>query len=254
MFALIVVLILALVLIAVVVNAIQQHRNKVELERRNEIAKQKTIIDDTESTLMAAQNIPVSQRVISIMQRRALSALKTINLLTPGVADIKERIKSYEASIKAINVDQAPPGDESFQLPQNDKQVIVFIRGIKNMRAVLRSEFKKGKIDSRVFTHEDKLLERMQLRANVDTLMRRGDVAMKNNQMGSARQCLEKAIGALAAQSNPDDYIITRQAQLEEQLRTIQDNLKNANSMDVKKKKESERNDLDELFSDKKKW
>ncbi|WP_340680402.1 hypothetical protein [Paraglaciecola sp.] len=254
MFALIVILILALVLIAVVVNAVQQHRNKVELERRNEITKQKSIVDDTETTLLAAQHIPVTQRLIYILQRRALTSLKVINQLNPGVGDTKERIKSSEASLQAINVEQAPPPEEAFQLPQNDKQVIQFIRGIKNMRAVLRSEFKKGKVDSRVFVHEDKLLERMQLRANVDTLIRRGDVAMKNNQMGSARQCLEKAIGALAAQPNPDDYVVARQAQLEEQLRTIADSLKSANSMDVKKKQESERNDLDELFAEKKKW
>ena len=254
MFALIVILILALVLIAVVVNAVQQHRNKVELERRNEVAKNKSMIDDTESTLLAAQHIPVSQRLIYILQRRALSGLKIINQLNPGLADTKERIKSYEATLKALNVDQPPPPEDSFQLPQNDKQVIQFIRGIKNMRAVLRSEFKKGKVDSRVFVFEDKLLERMQLRANVDTLIRRGDLAMKNGQMGSARQCLEKAIGALSTQPNPDDYIVARQAQLEEKLRQIQDTLRNANSSDVKKKQESERNDLDELFAEKKKW
>lgn len=254
MFALIVILILALVLIAVVVNAVQQHRNKIELERRNEIAKNKSVVDDTEATLLAAQHIPVTQRLIFILQRRALNGLKMINQLNPGVSDTKERIKSYESTLQALNVDQPPPPEESFQLPQNDKQVIQFIRGIKNMRAVLRSEFKKGKVDSKVFVHEDKLLERMQLRANVDTLIRRGELAMKNNQMGSARQCLEKAIGALAAQPNPDDYIVSRQAQLEEQLRNIETSLRSANSQDVKKKQESERNELDELFAQKKKW
>lgn len=254
MFALIVILILALVLIAVVVNAVQQHRNRVELERRNEIAKHKSVVDDTEATLLAAQHIPVSQRLLFILQRRALNSLKIINQLSPGVADIRERIKSYETTMQALNIEQAPPSEDGFQLPQSDKLVIQFIRGIKNMRAVLRSEFKRGKVDSRVFVFEDKILERMQLRANVDTLMRRGEVAIKNNQMGSARQCIEKAIGALAAQPNPDDYIVTRQAQLEEQLRNIQDTLRTANTQDIKKKRESERNELDELFSQKKKW
>ncbi|MDP5039910.1 MAG: hypothetical protein NWQ26_03465 [Paraglaciecola sp.] len=254
MFPIIVILIIALVLIAVVVNAIQQHRNKVELERRNELAKHKSLVDDTEATLLAAQHIPVTQRLLYILQRRTLFSLKMIEHLQPTATDIKERIKSYEATLKALNVEQAPPSDDAFQLPQNDKQVVLFIRGIKNMRAVLRSECKRGKVDSRVFVQEDKLLERLQLRANVDTLIRRGDVAIKNNQMGSARQCLEKAIGALAAQPNQDDYTITRQAQLEEQLRGIQDSLRSANSKDVKKKQESERNELDELFAQKKKW
>lgn len=254
MFALIVILILVLVLIAVVVNAIQQHRNRLELERRNELAKLKSIVDETEMTILTSQHIPVSQRLIYILQRRALTALKAINQLSPGVNDVKERIKAYEETIKAINVEQAPPSEDSFQLPQNDKMVIQFIRGIKNMRAVLRSEFKKGKIENRVFAQEDRLLERMQLRANVDTLIRRGDIAIKNNQMGSARQCLEKAIGALAAQPNPDEYVVSRHAQLEERLRQLQDELRNTNSMDVKKRQDAERNELDELFSQKKKW
>jgi hypothetical protein len=132
--------------------------------------------------------------------------------------------------------------------------VIQFIRGIKTLRSFLRSEFKKNRIESRVFLAEDKLLERLQLRANVDTLIRRGDTAIKNNQLGSARQCLEKAIGALAAQPNQDEFIIVRKAQLEDQLLNIESNLKNVNSRDVAKKEKSERNDLDELFAEKKKW
>ena len=139
-------------------------------------------------------------------------------------------------------------------MPQGDKQVIQFIRGIKTLRALLRSEFKKNRIESRVFLAEDKLLERLQLRANVDTLMRRGDMAIKNNQLGSARQCLEKAIGALSAQPNPDEFIIARKAQLEDDLLNIEDTLKKANSQDVAKKEESERNELDDLFAEKKKW
>ncbi|MFT6993097.1 MAG: hypothetical protein ACJASL_005099 [Paraglaciecola sp.] len=84
--------------------------------------------------------------------------------------------------------------------------------------------------------------------------MRRGDTAIKNNQLGSARQCLEKAIGALAGQPNPDEFIIARKAQLEEQLRNLESNLKTANSIDVAKKEESERSEIDELFGEKKKW
>ncbi|MBL4631185.1 MAG: hypothetical protein JKY14_08505, partial [Paraglaciecola sp.] len=164
------------------------------------------------------------------------------------------RVKSAEEGLKAIEVNKPPPSEDSFQLPQGDKQVIQFIRGIKTLRALLRSEFKKNRIESRVFLAEDKLLERLQLRANIDTLMRRGDTAIKNYQLGSARQCLEKAIGALSSQPNPDEFILTRKAQLEEQLLNIEKNLKTANQKDVAKKEESERSEIDELFGDKKKW
>jgi hypothetical protein len=253
-FTIIIVLIVALVLVGVIVNAIQQHKNKVEAERRTELSKQKGIIDNTEGALLSAEQIPVSQRLIFVMQRRILAAMKAAKQMGDNTTGSNERVKTAEDALKAIDVNKPPPSEDSFQLPQGDKQVIQFIRGIKTLRALLRSEFKKNRIESRVFLAEDKLLERLQLRANVDTLMRRGDTAIKNNQLGSARQCLEKAIGALSAQPNPDEFITVRKAQLEEQLRNLESNLKNANSRDVAKKEELEKNDLDELFAEKKKW
>ena len=243
-----------LVLVGVIVNAIQQHKNKVESERRTEVSKQKVIIENTEVALAAAEQIPISQRLIFVLKRRILAAMKAARQLKDNTTGSNERIKTTEDDLKSIDVSQPPPSEDSFQLPSGDKQVIQFIRGIKTLRALLRSEFKKNRIESRLFLAEDKLLERLQLRANVETLMRRGDSAIKNNQLGSARQCLEKAIGALAAQPNPDDFITARKAQLEEQLRNLENNLKNANSQDVAKKEESERDELDELFAEKKKW
>ncbi|PKG99152.1 hypothetical protein [Paraglaciecola sp. MB-3u-78] len=253
-FTIIIVLIVALVLVGVIVNAIQQHKNKVETERRTELSKQKGIIDNTEAALLGADQLPISQRLIFIMQRRMLGAMKAAKQMGNNTAGSNTRIKTTEEALKTIDVSKAPPSEENFQLPQGDKQVIQFIRGIKTLRAFLSSEFKKNRIESRVFLAEDKLLERLQLRANVDTLMRRGEVAIKNNQLGSARQCLEKAIGALSAQPNPDEFITVRKAQLEEQLVNIESNLKNANSRDVAKKEELEKNDLDDLFAEKKKW
>jgi hypothetical protein len=253
-FTIIIVLIVALVLIGVIVNAFQQHKNKIESDRRTEIAKQKSIIDNTEAALLGAEQIPISQRLVFVLQRRILTAMKSAKQMGDNATGSVERVKTAEDNLKAIDISQAPPSEDNFQLPQGDKQVIQFIRGIKTLRSLLRAEFKKNRIESRVFLAEDKLLERLQLRANVETLMRRGENSIKNNQLGSARQCLEKAIGALAAQPNPDEFITLRKAQLEEQLRNLESNLKNANSRDVAKKEESEKNELDDLFSEKKKW
>ncbi|MGS2720281.1 hypothetical protein [Paraglaciecola aestuariivivens] len=253
-FTVIIVLIVALVLIGIIVNAIQQHKNKIEAERRAALSKHKSIIENTENALVAAEQLPISQRLIYIMHRRILAALKAAQRLGDGTTGAKERIKSVENGLSNIDLKQPPPTDEQFRLPSNDKQVIQFIRGIKTLRALLRAEFKKGHIDSRVFVAEDKLLERLQLRANVDTLIKRGDVALKSNQFGSARQCLEKAISALSSQPNPDDFIMAKQAKLEAKLLDIEKNLRNANKQDVAKREASERDELDELFSEKKKW
>ncbi len=241
-------------LVGIIVNAIQQHNNRIESERRAELSKQKNIVEGTEATILASEAIPTSQRLIFIMQRRILTALKTINKMNEGTATTTERIKSLEKNIKAIDINTPAPNEDSFKLPQGDKQVIQFIRGVKTLRSLLRAEFKKGRIEGRVFLAEDKLLEGLQLRANVDTLVRRVDVSIRNNQLGSARQCLEKAIGALSSQPSPTAYMITKQTQLEEQLENLENSLKSANKSDVAKKQASEKNELDELFSEKKKW
>ena len=78
-FPVIIVLIVTLVLIGVIVNAVQQHKNRVESERKSQISKQRNIIDNTEAALMGAEQIPISQRLIFIMQRRILAAMKAAN-------------------------------------------------------------------------------------------------------------------------------------------------------------------------------
>ena len=77
---------------------------------------------------------------------------------------------------------------------------------------------------------------------------------MSSNMLGSARQYYEKAIGALQGQNQPDEHSQSRALELSEQLKEIQENLKNVNAQDRAKKKADENDDLDELFAPKKKW
>mgnify|MGYP003663457262 CR=1 FL=1 len=214
-FPIIIVLIVSLIVMAIIVNAVQQHR---------------------------------------ILQQRILNALKIIGQVNPGVMDIRSRIANTASKLKTLAENQESTFPDTFTLPSNDKQVVQYIKCVKKMRGLVRSEYTKGRVDSSTFMHEDKYLERLQLRANVETLMRRADTSMQAQQLGSARQCIEKAITALDSQSQPDDYIIQRKLELEGQLKKIQDSLRSANTEDVLKRKESERNELDELFSEKKKW
>lgn len=253
-FPIIIVLIVSLIVMAIIVNAVQQHRNKVESEKRVEVAKQKNVVDETEEILLATEHITVSQQLKFIFQQRIVNALKIIAQVNPGVMDINSRIESAGNKLKELSANQEPISADTFSLPNSDKQVVAYIKCVKKMRGLLRSEYTKGRVDSSAFMVEDKYLERLQLRANVETLMRRGESSMQAQQLGSARQCIEKAITALDSQSQPDDYIIQRKQELELQLKQIQDSLRSANTEDVRKRKESERNELDELFSEKKKW
>jgi hypothetical protein len=252
-FEIIVILVVVLFIAAIFFNAVQQHRAKVEAEQRAEAAKHKAIIDETENVLMACGQFPVSQKLILVLHQRVLNALKSIYALNPSTADIKQRIADQEKLISETDPQETTSAAE-FSLPDTDKLIIQYIQGVKKLRVLLRSEHSKGKVDTKTYVEEDKRLEQLQVKINIETLGRRARAALKTNMLGSARQYLEKAIKALENHSHPDDFLIKRLAQFQSQLSEIQNQLKNANAEDRAKRKEEERDELDELFAPKKKW
>ncbi|MDM7860992.1 hypothetical protein QTP81_10320 [Alteromonas sp. ASW11-36] len=254
MFAIVVGLIVTLVVVAIVINAFQQHKAKIEAEKRTEIAKQKSIIDETENVLMAASQFPLSPKLVWVLHQRVQNALKIMLELNPSLPEIRQRVKDAEARVQSIDLNSSASEQNSFSLPDNDKMIIQMIQAIKKLRVLLRSEHSKGKVDTQMYMQEDRSLERLQLRVNVETLARRGNAALSSSMLGSARQYFEKAIGALEAQTQPDEYMQTRHAELSARLQEIQDNLKNVNAQDRARKKAEERDELDELFAPKKKW
>ncbi|MCY7296967.1 hypothetical protein [Alteromonas sp. a30] len=259
MFAIIIILIVALIVLAIMVNAFQQHKEKVEAEKRTELSKQKAIIDETENVIMSASQsqIPISPMLNLILLKRIQGALKLTHELNPKTPEIKQRLNDIAERIKMNEADaekNKAAAADGISLPDNDKQIIVTIQSLKKLRALLRTEHSKGKVSAQVFIGEDKRLDKMQLRVNVDTLARRADSAIQSQMMGSARQYLEKAIVALTNFSTQDEYVTSRRAQLEQQLSQIQENLRNSNAEDTARRIEDERNELDELFAPKKKW
>ncbi|BFT30305.1 DNA repair ATPase [Alteromonas sp. D210916BOD_24] len=252
MYVIIIILIVVLLIAAIFINAVQQHRQKQEAERRAELAKQRTIVDETENVIGASMNMPVSSRIIGILHNRILNSLKTMNELA-STSELKQRISSTEqAAAAALSDNSGTPTD--FALPDNDKVIIQYIQAVKKLRVILRAEHSKGQIDSKVFLEEDRQLERLQLKVNVETLIKRGRGAQQTNMLGSARQYYEKAKKALENQSQPDEYCVSRLATLTEWLSDIQNNLKSVNEKDRAKRQAEERDELDELFAPKKKW
>ena len=242
-----------LIVAAIFFNAVQQHKAKVEAETRAEIAKYRAIIDETENAIMACSQFPISPKVIHILHKRVLGALQGIHSLSPTTGDIKQRLVDQEKVVSESESGADTPTTE-FALPETDKMIIQYIQGVKKLRILLRSEHSKGKVESKTFTEQDKQLERLQLKVNVETLSRRASGALNTKMLGSARQYLEKGIKAMESQSGLDDFLAKRLVQFKQQLAQIQDELKNANAKDRERKKEEERDELDELFAPKKKW
>lgn len=253
-FTIVIILIVALLVVAIMINAVQQHKEKIESERRVELAKQKTIVDETEDVIMASANIPTSSQLIQILQKRILNALKTMSEIDPNQTGLKQRLAEAEQRVRDSGLDAGKAPDESIQLPDNEKQIIVFIQCLKKQRALLRSEHSRGKVDSMTFGVEDKRLDKMQLRVNIDTLNKKASAAMSTGMMGSARQYYEKAVAALNAFPHQDDYTRGQLSRIQAKLNDIHEKLTRSNAEDRAKREEEERDELDELFAPKKKW
>jgi len=250
--SIIIMLIVALIVIAVWVSAIQQHKEKQEAERRKELTKQKKVIEESEDVLVNSSNIPMSEMLTRVLQRRIHDALATMVELSPASRELKNRLHESKERLGA-SVESNAKGD-SLSLPDNDKQLIALVQGIKKLRNVLRSEHSKGKVDTQQFVAEDRRLEKLQLKINVESQIKRGVSARTANMVGSARQYFEKAYATICAVTYSDDYVTEKKTLLETYLNEISTELKASNASAVKKKNEQEQDDLDILFAPKKKW
>jgi uncharacterized membrane-anchored protein YhcB (DUF1043 family) len=252
LYAIIVGLILGLVVVVFVTNNMQRQRRKEEEERRRELSKARAIIDETEDLVSNMAEIPFSLEAYNILYNRILQSLHNMLSLTDGNKDIKNRIEQINGLMTAG--DFPAKDSSSVEIPNNEKQLIAMIQGIKKYRMILRSEHSKKRISSELFVAEDKKVERFQVKINVESQLRRGKMALDKNMSGSARQYFEKALNVLKQQKTTDEYVTTRMQEIEQHLSEIASDLKTANAETVKKKKEEESDGLDELFAPKKKW
>lgn len=250
----IVILLLAILIIAgISASAVQQHKERKESQKREEVSRQRAIIDETETALAAAGQMPVSKQLIAIILRRIQNALKLSLQQSPN-ADLKQRLDDTSATLKGIDVLEPAPDQNAFQLPDSDKVIIKYIQAVKKLRVILRSEHAKGNITPKVFTTEDKSLERLQLRVNVETLNKRAKDAIAGNMHGSARQYIEKAVTALKAHKPQDEYTTKRITEFGSTLDGLENAMKQNNLAQIAEEKAKESEDIDQLFGPKKKW
>ena len=255
MISIIVGLIITLIVFVIVVSAIQQHKEKQEAEKRTKVAKQKAIIDESEALLVNLANLPPSPNLVKILNKRSLNAVKAMQTIMPEIKGLKSRIQELTARLEAAeDLAANQSGEEVFMVPDNEQQILTILQCIKKIRATLKSEQGKGIIDAQTFTKEDHRLDAMQLKMNIESLVRRGSQAQSKEMLGSARQYFEKALQTLAKHPLKTEYVTTKQSELINQLADITNLLKNTNAQDAAKKAKSEENELDVLFQPKKKW
>lgn len=253
MLYIIILLIIALVLLAVGVNAYQQHRQRLELERRQKIARFRNILNESETLIANANAFPVGRSLIFVLHSRARDALLQLVEISDKKDRYSERLDEYNQILQNLKADDHSLASDHFSLPESDKQIITMIQSLRKLRTVLKAELNRGRIDAKQFQEEDRRLEFTQLRINVESLERRADAAMKSNLTGSARQYYERALTTLKNQTFSNDYIVEHTRRVEQHLQSITDSLRETNSRDAAERAKNA-NELDELFQPKKKW
>ncbi|MGM7449383.1 hypothetical protein ACP7H9_12790 [Idiomarina sp. ST20R2A10] len=236
---------------AIIVGAVQQNRQRLELERRKKLARFRSSLEQIEDLIHMSSFFPIGKSMLVVLNSRALEILKGMNAASPS-KDYKARIQDYEERIQSVDRNDTSLISEDFEIPENNKQIIAMINGLKRLRSTLRNEHSRGRVDSNVFSVEDQRLTKLQLKISIETLIRRGRHAYESQMLGSARQYYEKALRTIEDQSFSDDYATSRQQSIKKALEQIAQELKDAHTRDKEKHKKED--DLEELFQPKRKW
>jgi len=242
----------ALLFLTIAYNIFQQHKQQQEIDRRAIVARQKVIIEEAEDILLNVNRLSYSKTLVMLLQNRLLDALRTIQNVTPNVSAINQRIEDVRNQIKYVN-EHYKGEDSHFRSPDSDRQAIQMLQTTKKLRAIVRMEHNKGKIDPQSFSVEDRRLELMLLKINIANLLQKAMDARVQRQIGTAKQLLTKGINALSVINDKDAYLIASEEEMKLTLRDINDQLERESQKEREEIQEKQ-DDLDVLFQPKKKW
>ncbi|MXR68580.1 hypothetical protein [Shewanella insulae] len=256
-FTLVLILIGALLLLVIGINVIQQQKERAEAERRTELARQRAIIDETENVLSCTGMFPCSTNLVLILYKRVQEALsQSVTLGGPQSADYQRRLTDLTGQIENLqNAQKQNPAIESFRLPDTDKQILDLVKVLKKLKAILRAEHNKGKVDPNTFAQEEARVDSLQLRINVDSMLSRARTACFMKQYGSSKQMVTKALATLHTIKalTPNDPFITKKV---DEAKLLLDEIMGAQKQAQPNapQQKSEEDDIDVLFQPKKKW
>lgn len=262
MYPLIISLVALLLIVMIGYNIIQQYKQKVETERRISVAKQHAVISEVDELLLYATKIPFTKILLLILKNRIRNALFIMMNMAPNTLSYKEHFSDTEAQIKQISENYTEPSSASFQIPNNDVEAVNLVKVTKKIRAVLRSEHAKGKINTNIFVAENRNLEIIQLKINLETSIKRIIQAKSMQEYSAAKQMIDKLLKILESIPDKDNDLLQKQQLLVNHNTEVLRNLSDANITSNDESNESRRltkenskqKDIEMLFGDKQKW
>ncbi|SKA47963.1 DNA repair protein [Enterovibrio nigricans] len=243
---------LSVILLGLIVgyNIMAQQRQRVESTKRQEMAKYIAVIDATEELIGNAHNLPYSGTLLVCLNQKILDALKTMYEIDKSDRSLPQRINDVQGQVNQIKQAYQNKESTSFRVPDSDREAISMLKLVKRLRAVIKAEHTKGRMQTQAFVAENARLEQMQLKINIENVVKRVNDAKIKGQMGTAQQLLKKALAIVSAKS--DAYCQSAKENLSAMLDDVNTSLDQG--AEAAKPKNDENKELDELFAPKKKW
>ncbi|WP_407332699.1 DNA repair protein [Enterovibrio sp. 27052020O] len=243
---------LCVILLGLIVgyNIMAQQRQRVESSKRQEMAKYIAVIDATEELIGNAHNLPYSGTLLVCLNQKILDALKTMHDIDKNDRSLTQRIADVQAQVNQIKQTYQNKESTSFRVPDSDREAISMLKLVKRLRAVIKAEHTKGRLPTQAFVAENSRLEQMQMKINIENVLKRVNDAKIKGQMGTAQQLLKKALDVVSTKSDP--YCQSAKESLSAMLEEV--NAALSKGHEANRPKNDENKELDELFAPKKKW
>jgi|GEM_PF-269220 len=253
-FTLILVAVSALIIILIAFTVMQQQKRRVEQDQRAEVARLTITVDETEDLLSRIANIPVTKSLMMVLHNRIMETQKSIKQIN-GDNSLTSQINDRLMLIEQIGKTFHSKGLDTFNLPTDDREVLQLVQVLKKIKGTINSEQKRGRINPEIYSNEIKRIDLLQIRVNINSIIKRAKIAIEAKQTGSARTYLEKAIKTLKAiNSEGDTFVGERLEEASKMLQTLDQVKIDRQERQRQEQEEKSSTDLDLLFQPKKKW
>lgn len=249
-------LIIALVAILLILvlgyNIMLQYKVKVESTKKQESSRFVAIIEATEDLIGNAHHLPFSKELLVCLNTRMLDALQSMYELDPKNKQLSQRIESMKQQINQLQQNYSGADSTTFKIPSNDKQAIIMLKLVKRLRDTIRSEHNKGRFETQAYVAENARLETIQIRINIENVIKRANDSIVRGQPGTAIQLLRKGIDVLASKN--DAYSNQARDKLQTMYDELEQKRQNKSAADQQQFEDERQSDMDMLFGEKKKW
>ncbi|CAM3556417.1 hypothetical protein VA7868_00983 [Vibrio aerogenes CECT 7868] len=234
-------------------NMMLQYKIKVDAAKKHESARYIAIIDATEELIGNAHHIPFSKALLVCLNNRILDALQSMHELDPKNKPLSQRVQDMQRQVKHLKENHPDKDSTAFKVPSSDKQAIVMLKLVKRLRDTIRTEHNKGRFDTQAYVNENARLETMQIRINIENVIKRAKDSINRGQAGTATQLIKKGIDVLSTRN--DAYSVQAKGKLQDMLDELESKRQKTRAAEQQMQNENERdNDIDALFGEKKKW